>query len=189
MLQVFRHSRPFLVNKSDVVTFVRMKKTTIALAALAMIAPLALAACGSGDGRETVTISFNSKFNERTVMVMNEEGSVLGNYIPGNGDMMDESGNVMGQFDVNSVVTRTMDDAEGRLVTAEYSFGTDGADSFIIMGAEHFAAEGGLPVEGRQLNYAVVGGTGKYKGANGECDVHREGEVFTTECSFTVDAN
>ncbi len=164
-----------------------MKKTTIALAALAMTAPFALAACSSGNGLETVNISFHSKFNDRTVMKMGGSDSAMGNYIPGNGDMLDEGGNVMGQFDVNSVVTRTMADAEGRLVTAEYSFGTDGADSFIIMGAEQFAKDGGLPVENRQLNYAVVGGTGKYKGANGECDVHRDGDMFTTECSFTVD--
>lgn len=166
-----------------------MKKTAIGLAALAMTASFALAACSSAGDTESVTISFQSKFNDRKVMVMGEDGAVLGNYIPGNGDLLDESGNIMGQFDTNAVVTRSMDGAEARLITAEYSFGTDGADSIIIMGAEYFDDEGGLAVENRQLSYAVVGGTGKYKGANGECDVHREGDKYIVDCNFRVHAN
>lgn len=153
---------------------------------LALVSPVLMAGCSAGP--ETVTISFQSQFNDRAVMEMADEGAVLGNYIPGNGDVIGESGEVIGQFDVNSVVTRDMEGAEGRLVTAEYSFGDGGADSFIITGSEHFAEDGGLPVEGRQLSYAVIGGTGKYKGANGECGVQRSGEVFTTNCSFTVQA-
>ena len=59
-------------------------------------------------------------------------------------------------------------------------------DSILISGAEVFTKELGLPFLNRPLYYAVVGGTGKYTGANGECLVHRTGENdFTTTCTFT----
>lgn len=158
----------------------------VPLISLAATSLLALAACSSGASNDTVEISFQSKFNERAVMDASETGSSLGDYIPGSGDLLDADGAVIGQFDVHSFVTRTLDDAEGRLVTAEYSFGEEGADSFIIMGAEHFLVDGGLPDPNRLLSYAVVGGTGIYNGANGQCNVQRTDEIFTTDCVFTV---
>jgi hypothetical protein len=162
-----------------------MNTTTLASIALVLAAPITLVGCSGGASTEMISISFQSNFNDRQVMDMGGEGSTLGDYVNGNGDLLDESGQVIGQFDVSSQNTRSTESAEGRIVTAEYQFG-DGADSFIIQGAEQFETDGGLPALDRPLTYAVVGGTGKYFGANGECLVHRRQDAYTTECTFLV---
>lgn len=143
-----------------------------------------LAACSStASSPETTTLTFTTSFTDRQVMDTGEQGSSLGDYINGHGDVLDTAGQVIGQFDVSSQTTGRTDTSEIRLVTAEYEFG-DGADSFIIQGSERFALDGGQPDLDRPLNYAVVGGTGTYMGANGECLVHRRDAAYEVDCTF-----
>ena len=163
-----------------------MKKTSLACLALALAAPIALVGCSSGgSSSELTSMSFQSRFNDRQLVDTGEQGSSIGDAVNGHGDLLDESGQVIGQFDVSTQTTRTMEGAEVRMVTAEYEFG-DGTDSFIIQGAEHFETAGGLPALDRPLHYAVVGGTGTYMGANGECLVHRRQPAYTVECTFAL---
>ncbi|HAN71757.1 MAG TPA: hypothetical protein DCQ36_09255 [Actinobacteria bacterium] len=119
-------------------------------------------------------------------MDMGDEGSGIGDYVSGHGDLIDASGAMIGRFDVNTVITRFDGVTEGRQVSAEYSFG-DGRDSFLISGNESFQV-GGVAAEDRPLTYAVVGGTGAYMGATGECVVSRQGETFDVTCKMFTPA-
>ena len=134
--------------------------------------------------------SAHAKSVEREVLDTGTQGSSGGDLVAGFGDLLDSDGQVIGHFDVVTTVNRIMEGADGRFVQAEYSFGPEGADSFIIIGAEQFATDGGLPPVERPATYAVTGGTGIYKGANGQCDVFRNDDpkAFTTtvNCSFSV---
>jgi hypothetical protein len=131
-------------------------------------------------------VSFQSSFVGREVIDVGEEGSSIGDYVAGHGDLLDANGNIIGQFDVHTLVTRFDGVTEWRHVSAEYSFG-DGRDSFVITGNESFEV-GGTAAEGRPLNYAVTGGTGAYTGATGECIVNREGESFVVTCKVFTPA-
>lgn len=115
------------------------------------------------------------------------ESTRLGDSIPGSGDLMDTDGNIIGIFDIHTVVTRSST-GEGRLFSAEYSFGDSGVDAIVVIGAEHGLEPGQIPDPERLTTYAVVGGTGQYKGARGECDVDLVGEFYTITCTFTVTA-
>ena len=158
------------------------------LTVMGLLAPVTLVACGSGP--QEITLNFQARSVERGTVDLGTQGSSRGDRVAGNGDLLNDQGEVIGHFDVVSVVDRVTTDSDGRFLQAEYSFGPQGADSFVILGAEKFALNGGLPVIDRPANYAVVGGTGVYRGANGQCDVHRNNDPkkFTTSvsCTFTV---
>ena len=162
-----------------------MKRTSLASIALALAAPIALVGCSESSSTEMISLTLQSNFDDRQVMDTGEDGSTLGDYVNGNGDLLDESGQVIGQFDMTSHTTGVTETSETRMVIAEYQFG-DGADSFLIQGAEQFETDGGLQASDRPLAYAVIGGTGKYMGANGECLVHRREAAFSIECTFLV---
>jgi hypothetical protein len=160
-----------------------MNKTSLATIVLALAAPIALVGCSDSSSTEMISLTLQSNFDDRQIMDTGEDGSTLGDYVNGNGDLLDESGQVIGQFDTTSHTTGVTETTETRMVIAEYQFG-DGADSFLIQGAEQFQTDDGLPVLDRPLTYAVIGGTGKYFGANGECLVHRRQDAYTIECTF-----
>lgn len=158
------------------------------LALLTLTGALVVTGCSSGTSM--VTLSFQAKSIAREVIDTGAEGSSHGDLVAGHGELLDADGQVIGEFDVVTTVNRILDGADGRFVEAEYSFGAEGADSFLITGAEQFATDGGLPDVERPASYAVIGGTGIYKGANGQCDVFRNEDpnAFTTtvNCSFAV---
>lgn len=162
-----------------------MKTTTRASIALVLAAPITLVGCSGGASTEMISLTLQSHFADRQVMDAGEEGSTIGDYVNGNGDLLDESGQVIGHFDTTSHTTGVTETSETRMVIAEYQFG-EGADSFLIQGAEQFEKDTGLAASDRPLTYSVVGGTGKYFGANGECLVHRRQDAYTIECTFLV---
>ena len=169
-------------------SFMSLKLRTGSLAVLSITGALVITGCTSG--APMVSLSFQAKSVEREVLDTGTQGSSGGDLVAGFGDLLDSDGQVIGHFDVVTTVNRIMEGADGRFVQAEYSFGPEGADSFIIIGAEQFATDGGLPPVERPATYAVTGGTGIYKGANGQCDVFRNDDpkAFTTtvNCSFSV---
>lgn len=161
-----------------------MNKSYIPLMLLALAAPVALSACGSGG--DTVELTFQSAFKDRQAEITGSAGTNMASTVAGHGTLTDEAGKQIGTFNVTSIVTRESPKSENRLVSAEYGFG-DGTDSILIAGSEEFATPTGLPFLKRPLHYAVTGGTGAYAGASGECLVHRTaGNKFTTTCTFTV---
>ena len=159
--------------------------TLAPLLLLAIAAAFLVTGCGSSGN--SVELSFKSSFMDCKAESTGSGGSNMAHTVAGHGKLINESGKEMGTFNVTSTVTGETADSETRFVNAEYSFGAQGMDSILISGAEVFTKELGLPFLNRPLYYAVVGGTGKYTGANGECLVHRTGENdFTTTCTFTT---
>ena len=153
---------------------------------IGLLAPVTLVACSSGP--HEITLNFQAKSVDRGTLDLGDKGSSRGDLVAGNGDLLGEEGQVIGHFDVVSIVDRLMTDSDGRFLQAEYAFGPEGADSFVILGAEQFAVNGGLPIVNRPASYAVVGGTGAYRGANGQCEVFRNDDPkkFTTSVSCTL---
>jgi hypothetical protein len=162
-----------------------MKKTPLTFVGLVLVGPIALAACSSGVSMESVTTSFHAHFNDRQYVDLGAAGGSLGDEIPSDGDLTDADGNVIGTFDTNGVTTRVTSTSETRFITAQYTFG-DGSDSFVIEGAQPFETGGGQAKVNNPLHYAVVGGTGKYMGANGECLVKHLDKDYAVECTFWV---
>lgn len=158
------------------------------LAILALGASVLLVSCSSADSRgDLQEVTFTASFVDRQVVDTGDEGGSIGDYVSGYGNLLDESGATIGHFDVNTFITRFDGKAEGRYVSAEYSFG-DGRDSFLISGSEAFDP-GGIASEDHTLTYAITGGTGTYIGAAGECHVDRQGTNYTVACKvFTHSA-
>lgn len=152
---------------------------------LVIAAPLLLAACGS-DGN-SVELTFSSAFEDREAETTGSTGSDVASTTAGHGALLDEAGKKIGTFNVTSIVTRKDAKSESRLINAEYAFGADRTDSILISGSEEFATPTGLAFLNDQLHYAVIGGTGAYAGAVGECLVQRRGKnAFTVTCNFTT---
>lgn len=166
-----------------------MPPRRLALSLLLAGAACSLVACSSSEpASDTVSLSFQARFSDREVTDLGEEGSSIGDYVDGNGVLLDSAGAVIGNFDVSSWTTGSSTGTETRMLMAEYEFGT-GADSFMIQGAEPFLIDGGLPAVDRPSTYAVIGGTGTYMGADGECLVHRREDAFEVDCTFIVPAS
>jgi hypothetical protein len=152
---------------------------------LVIAAPLLLAACGSGGN--SIELTFSPAFENREAETTGSAGSDVASTTAGHGALLDEAGKKIGTFNVTSIVTRKGAKSESRLINAEYGFGADRIDSILISGSEEFAVPTGLPFLHDQLHYAVIGGTGAYAGAVGECLVKRRGKnAFTTTCTFTT---
>lgn len=145
-------------------------------------AGLAVSACGSSE--EVVDLSFSASFTERTVIDGGVSGPSHGDNIPGSGDLRNSDGEVIGEFNTVSFVTGTTDELQGRVLLAEYAF-DGGLDSLVIAGAGVWPPGDEL-LKDRTYTYPVIGGTGNYAGARGECSVTRKDSVYNVNCRFSV---
>ncbi len=163
----------------------RLNTTLVAVVALSMLASPVLVGCSAST---TQTLTVQSRYLDRELIEVAElEGSSLGDMVTGHGELLDESGTVVGSFEAMSTTTRVGSEDDGRFLQAEYAFGDSGADAILLMGVETFTRDGGFPQVGRPLLWAIVGGTGKYQGARGQCDTQRnEQDVFINTCTFTT---
>ena len=121
---------------------------------------------------EAVTLSFKPQVLEREIVDEGLPGASLGDLIVGNGTIFNKIGEQVGTFQYSHIVTDQNADAEVRWVSATYAFGDD-LDSITIQGSVKFLKDNGLTVQGKKIYYAVTGGTGKYAGARGACQVAR----------------
>lgn len=165
-----------------------MRKGSIAIrwrlitGAVAVAACVSLSACGFSDA--PVELAFVASFTERTLIDGGVEGDSPGDYIPGSGDLLNEKGEVIGEFNVVSFATAISEAGQGRVMLSEYAF-DGGVDSIVIAGAGRSPA-GEEPLRDRTYTYPVVGGTGSYAGARGECNVTRMGEAYEVKCRLSV---
>ncbi|MFM1917888.1 MAG: hypothetical protein RJB01_1403 [Actinomycetota bacterium] len=163
----------------------RQKTILVAAVVLSALASPALVGCSAAT---TETLTVQSRYLEREVIeVVGGGGSSLGDMVAGHGELLDESGAIVGSFEAMSTTTRVGSEDDGRFLQAEYAFGDTGADAILLMGVETFTRDGGFPEVGRPLLWAIVGGTGKYQGARGQCDTQRnEQDVFINTCTFST---
>lgn len=157
--------------------------TTMATLGMAAIV-IALTISGCSNTTTMKELTFTATFTERTVIDGGAEGDSPGDYIPGNGDLFNSEGTVIGQFHVITFATGTTAAGQGRVMVTEYDF-VGGVDSLVMAGAGRSPA-GDQPLEDRTYTYPIVGGTGNYAGARGECSITRDGEAYDVNCRFDV---
>ena len=126
---------------------------------LGLVGAVVVSACSTGS--DSITLSFQSKIQQSNTVDLGSPGSSVGDFI-------------------NNV----SDDVEARFVQAEYAFGEERTDSIVIMGDELFQTAELQNVKPK-VSYAIVGGTGAYNGASGQCEVAvGEDDIFTVTCTF-----
>ena len=126
---------------------------------LGLVGAVVVSACSTGS--DSITLSFQSKIQQTNTVDLGSPGSSVGDFI-------------------NNV----SDDVEARFVQAEYAFGEERTDSIVILGDELFQTAELQNVKPK-VSYAIVGGTGAYNGASGQCEVAvGEDDIFTVTCTF-----
>lgn len=159
-----------------------MKRRIIASVSLGLVGAFAVSACSSGS--DAITLSFQSKIQQSSTVDLGSSGSSVGDFISRSGDLVDASGTVIGGFAATAFINQVSGDIEARFVQAEFAFGEERTDSIVIMGDELFQAAELQNVKPK-VSYAIVGGTGAYVGARGQCEVAvGDDGVFTVTCTF-----
>ncbi len=131
-------------------------------------------------------LAFTSRFERRVVSDTETPGPSNNDSVYGHGKMWDQTGVEIGRFDANTRLTEVVDGGEMRMVIANYSFG-DGQDSIVIVGSGKFDNDFGTLVEKVSRSYAVTGGTGRFIGATGQCDVMRVGQTdYNVACTVLI---
>ena len=136
-----------------------MRRRIVAYMSLGLVGAVVVSACSTGS--DSITLSFQSKIQQSNTVDLGSPGSSVGDFI-------------------NNV----SDDVEARFVQAEYAFGEERTDSIVILGDELFQTAELQNVKPK-VSYAIVGGTGAYNGASGQCEVAvGEDDIFTVTCTF-----
>ena len=136
-----------------------MRRRIVAYMSLGLVGAVVVSACSTGS--DSITLSFQSKIQQTNTVDLGSPGSSVGDFI-------------------NNV----SDDVEARFVQAEYAFGEERTDSIVILGDELFQTAELQNVKPK-VSYAIVGGTGAYNGASGQCEVAvGEDDIFTVTCTF-----
>ena len=131
-------------------------------------------------------LTFTAEITEHKVTDLDSQGPTAGDGVHAHGVLRDLSGKEIGRFDTTHTLTEPGEAGEMRMVLAEYAFG-DGRDSLLIAGAELFQKSYGVVAEQRDLLYGVLGGTGTFAGARGECHVKRSSNgQYTVNCPLFV---
>jgi|LakMenEpi03Aug12_release.lakeMendotaPanAssembly.Ray.scaffolds.fasta_scaffold664982_1 hypothetical protein len=139
----------------------------------------------SNNAWSLTTLKFKSKYDGRHVIDLGDSGTSIGDLTAGHGNVFAINGDVIGRFYVYTISTKESSSSEVKYVNAEYAFG-DGLDTINIMGSGEYTP-GGLAALNRPLYFAISGGTGKYSGARGVCEVARmnDGDHIVT-CKFSA---
>ena len=159
-----------------------MRRRIVAYMSLGLVGAVVVSACSTGS--DSITLSFQSKIQQSNTVDLGSPGSSVGDFISRSGDLVDASGAVIGGFAATAIINNVSDDVEARFVQAEYAFGEERTDSIVIMGDELFQTAELQNVKPK-VSYAIVGGTGAYNGASGQCEVAvGEDDIFTVTCTF-----
>jgi hypothetical protein len=149
---------------------------------LGLVGAVVVSACSTGS--DSITLSFQSKIQQSNATDLGSPGPSVGDFTSRSGDLVDASGAVIGGFASTAFINNVSDDVEARFVQAEYAFGEERTDSIVIMGAELFKTAALQNVKPK-VSYAIVGGTGAYNGASGQCEVAvGEDDIYTVTCTF-----
>ena len=117
-------------------------------------------------------IAFVARFDNRIVVDSGALGPSVDDVIAGSGSLWDKKGVQIGRFDANTRVSERLSDGDKRLLFVNYSFG-DGQDSIVILGVGTYTGTLGLMNQQVTNTFAIVGGTGKFLAAGGQCQIKR----------------
>lgn len=117
-------------------------------------------------------IAFVSRFDNRIIVDLGDPGPSVDDVVAGSGTLWDKKGIQIGRFDANTRVSERLKDGDKRLLYVNYSFG-DGQDSIVILGVGTYAGTLGLMNKQVTNIFSIVGGTGKFLAAGGQCKITR----------------
>jgi hypothetical protein len=132
-------------------------------------------------------IAFVSRFDNRIVVDSGAPGPSVDDVIAGSGTLWDKKGVQIGRFDANTRVSEKLKDGDKRLLFVNYSFG-DGQDSIVILGVGTYAGTLGLMNQQVTNTFSIVGGTGKFLAAGGQCQITRIDQInYQLSCTALTD--
>ena len=131
-------------------------------------------------------IAFVARFDNRIVVDSGVPGPSADDSIVGSGSLWDKESVNIGRFDANTRVSERLEDGDRRLLWVTYTFG-DGQDSIVILGTGIYGAKLGLLNQQVTNRFSIVGGTGKFLAAGGQCEIKRlEGMDYNVTCEAFV---
>lgn len=127
-------------------------------------------------------ISFIARFANRVVVDTGTLGPSVDDVIAGSGTLWDKGGVEIGRFDANTRITEKLNDGDRRLLFVTYTFG-EGQNSIVILGVGSYTGKHGLLYQQVTNNFAIVGGTGKFMAASGQCQITRVDHIdYSVTC-------
>ncbi|WP_395685173.1 hypothetical protein [Aestuariivirga sp.] len=131
-------------------------------------------------------LAFVARFYNRVVLDEGLQGPSEDDAIVGSGSLWDKKSVKIGRFDANTRVSEESEDGDRRLLWVTYSFG-DGQDSIVILGTGIYGSKLGLLNQQVTNRFSIVGGTGKFLAAGGQCEIRRlEGMDYDVTCIVFV---
>ncbi len=121
-------------------------------------------------------ISFIARFDNRVVLDTGTVGPSVDDVIAGSGTLWDKENVKVGRFDANTRITEKSNDGDKRLLFVTYTFG-EGHNSIVILGVGSYSGNHGLLHQQVINNFAIVGGTGKFMAATGQCQITRVDQI------------
>ena len=132
-------------------------------------------------------IAFVSRFDNRIVVDSGTPGPSVDDVIAGSGTLWDKKGVQIGRFDANTRVSERLNAGDKRLLFVNYSFG-DGQDSIVILGVGTYTGTLGLMNQQITNTFSIVGGTGKFLAAGGQCQITRIDHInYQLSCTAFTD--
>lgn len=132
-------------------------------------------------------VAFVARFDNRIVVDSGALGPSVDDVIAGSGSLWDKKGVQIGRFDANTRVSERLSDGDKRLLFVNYSFG-DGQDSIVILGVGTYTGTLGLMNQQVTNIFAIVGGTGKFLAAGGQCQITRIDSInYQLSCTAFTD--
>lgn len=131
-------------------------------------------------------ISFVARFDDRIVVDTGASGPSVDDTVAGNGTLWDKESVNVGRFDANTRVSERLKDGDRRLLWVTYTFG-DGQDSIVILGTGLYTGKLGLLDQQVTNKFSIVGGTGKFLAAGGQCEITRADLIdYNVTCTAFV---
>ncbi len=132
-------------------------------------------------------IAFVARFDNRIIVDLGEPGPSVDDVIAGSGTLWDKRGTQIGRFDANTRISERLNDGDKRLLFVNYSFG-DGQDSIVILGVGSYSGTLGLMNQQVTNTFSIVGGTGKFLAAGGQCQITRIDRInYQLSCTAITD--
>lgn len=131
-------------------------------------------------------VDFIARFDHRIVVDNGGSGPTADDVIAGHGSLWDKASAAIGRFDANTRLTQSLEDGDRRLLFVTYTFG-EGQDTIVILGTGVYTGMHGLLNKQATNTFSIVGGTGRFLAAGGQCGITRLDEInYNVTCTAFV---
>jgi hypothetical protein len=152
-----------------------------------MLTPVMATACSTGSSIKSSTLQFDSVPTDRKLVDNSEPGASIGDALLSNGELKNDTGDVIGRFSMHASTTLILPGREERFLNIEYEF-SDG-DAIEAQGSNDYPltnSSGQPTADGHgddTLILGIIGGTGKYDTARGSCVLTFEAPAYHVNCT------